>query len=123
MLSLAMAKCVGELQALSRYVSFSFSGACVAYVPELLAKAESALHPLLRSFLVKSLTDFPAGLDQDLLLCPGRALREYLWRTSAVVNHPCRLFVSPCTPSCAVSKNGFRVSCRKSFMRMMLVER
>ena len=32
LLSLATAKRVGELQALSRYVSFSSSGACVAYL-------------------------------------------------------------------------------------------
>ena len=63
LLALPTAKRVGELQALSRYVSFSSSGACVAYVPEFFAKTESALHPLPRSFLVKSLSDFAVGLD------------------------------------------------------------
>ena len=104
--SLATTKRVGELQAPSRYVSFSSSGACVAYVPEFLAKTESALHSLPRSFLVKSLTDFAAGLDQELLLCPVRALREYLRRIPAAVNRPHCLFVSPRTPSRVMSKNG-----------------
>ena len=52
LVSLATAKRVSELQALSSYVSFSSSGACVACVPEFLAKTESALNPLPRSFVV-----------------------------------------------------------------------
>ena len=36
-------------------MSLSFSGACVAYVPEFVAKTESAVHPLPRSFIIKSL--------------------------------------------------------------------
>ena len=70
LVSLATAKRVSELQALSSIVSFSSEGAVISYVPEFLAKTESALRPLPRSFLVKSLTDFAAGLDEDLLLCP-----------------------------------------------------
>ena len=70
LVSLATARRVGELQALSNFVSFSSSGACVAYVSEFLAKVELALNPLSRSFIVKSLSDFAAGLEQELLLCP-----------------------------------------------------
>ena len=69
LVALATAKRVGELQAISRYVKFSSSGACLAYVPEFLAKTESASHPLPFSFLVKCLADFAAGLDQDV--CGG----------------------------------------------------
>ena len=39
LVSLATAKRVGELQAVSRYVSFASSNACLSYVPEFLAKA------------------------------------------------------------------------------------
>ena len=95
LLSLAMAKRVSELQALSCVVSFSSVGATVSYVPEFLAKMEFALRPLPRSFLVKSLTDFAVGLDEDLLLCPVCCLREYLQWTSPGVNRLHRLFVSP----------------------------
>ena len=106
LVSLATAKRVSELQALSCVVSFSSSGACLSYVPEFVAKTESALNPLPRSFVVQSLDDFAAGLDEELLLCPVRALREYLKRTASFVDHPCRLFVSPRSPSRTMSKNG-----------------
>ena len=106
LVSLATAKRVGELQALSRVVSFSSSGACLTYVPEFVAKTESALNPLPRSFMVQSLDDFAAGLDGELLLCPVRALQEYLKRTASFVDCPRRLFVSPCYPLQAMSKNG-----------------
>ena len=64
-LALATAKCVGELQALSRAVSFSSSAAGISYVPEFLAKTESAVRSLPRSFSVPSLGDFAAGLTED----------------------------------------------------------
>ena len=68
---------VGELQVLSWVFSFSSASASVSYIPEFLPKTESALRPLPRSFLVKSL-GFCNGLDVDLLLCPVRCLREYV---------------------------------------------
>ena len=85
MISVATAKLVSELQALSKHVAFSSSGACVAYVLEFVAKTESAVNPLHRSFIIKSLADFVAGFDQDLLLCPVRVLREYLDRTASLL--------------------------------------
>ena len=97
---------MGEIQALSRMVSFSSTGAGLSYVSEFLAKTESAVRPLPRSFSVQSLQDFEADLPEELLLCPVRSLREYLRRTSSFVNCPRRLFVSPRSPSRAMSKNG-----------------
>ena len=44
-----------------------------------MAKTESLSNPIPRSFLVKSLSDFAAGLQEELLLCPVRALRIYLF--------------------------------------------
>ena len=87
-------------------MSFSSEGAVVSYVPEFLAKTKSALRPLPRSFLVKSLTDFATGLDEDLLLCPIHCLRDYLQRTAPSVNRPRRLFVSSRNPLCSISKNA-----------------
>ena len=83
-----------------------------SYVPEFLAKTESAVRPLLRFFSVQSLQDFAAGLQEELLLCPVRSLREYLRRISSFVNRPQRLFVSPRCPSRAVSKNGIFFAAR-----------
>ena len=73
-------------------------------MPELVAKTESALRPLSRSFEVPSLGDLAADAE-DLLRCPVRACSEYLDRTSGIVNRPCRLFVSSKCPSRAMSKN------------------
>ena len=77
-LALATAKRVGELQALSSVVTFVHGDACLSYVPQFVAKSESLTRSIPRSFLVRSLSDFAAGLDDDLLLCPVRALRIYL---------------------------------------------
>ena len=96
----------GEIQALSHVVSFSSSSAGLSYVPEFLAKTETAVHSLSCSFSIQSLQDLAVGLPEDLLLCPVRSLREYLRRTSCFVNQPRRLFVSPRRPSRAMSKNG-----------------
>ena len=117
LLSLATAKRVGELQALSWLVLFSSTGTTVSYVPEFLAKTESALRHLPRSFLVKSLSDFAKGLDDDLLLCPVRCLREYVRQTSGGVNRPRCLFVSPRNPSWVMSKNAISY-----FLREVITE-
>ena len=78
LLALATAKRVGELQSLSFVVIFVGLDACLSYIPQFVAKSESVTRSIPRSFLVKSLSDFAAGLDDDLLLCPVRALRIYL---------------------------------------------
>ena len=74
--ALASAKRVSELQALSRTVSFSSSAAVVSCVPEFIAKTESAVRPLPRTFTIQSLSDFAAGLPDEMLLCPVRAILE-----------------------------------------------
>ena len=102
LVSLATVKRVGELQAVSRTVSFVRSD----YVPEFVAKTESISNPLPRSFLVASLSNFAAGLDDELLLFPVRALRIYLDRTSSFSPLPRHLFLSPRRPSQALSKNA-----------------
>ena len=116
LLALATAKRVEELQALSRIVSFVGSDACLSYVPEFVAKSESLSRSIPRSFLVKSLSDFAAGLDDDLLLCPVSALRIYLDRTLSLAPSRRRLFVSPSYPTRVMSKNAVSFSCARSFM-------
>ena len=72
-----MAKRLGELQDLSHdVVSFPSSGAYLSYVPEFVVKTESVLKSLPRSFVVISLNDFAAALDEELLLRPVRSLSE-----------------------------------------------
>ena len=106
LLALAPARHVGELEALSRIVSFVGGDACLSYVPEFVAKYESLSRSTPRFFLVKSLSDFTACLDVDLLLCPVRALRVYLDRTLSLAPSRRRLFVSPSCPTQAMSKNA-----------------
>ena len=114
LVALATAKRVRELQVISRTVSFVNSDACLSYVPELVVKTISLSNPLPRSFLVKSLSDFAAGLGDDLLLCPIKALRIYFRRTDSFSPLPPRLFVSPCRPSRSLSKNA------SSFLREVI---
>ena len=106
LLALATAKRVGELQALSSIVTFVGGDACLSYIPQFVAKSESLTRFIPCSFLVKSLSDFVAGLDGDLLLCPVRALCIYLDRTRSLSPLRHRLFVSPRRPSRAMSKNA-----------------
>ena len=105
LLALATAKRVGELQALSSVVTFVGGDACLSYIPQFVTKSESLTHSFPRS-LVKSLSDFAAGLDDDLLLCPVRALRIYLDRTRSLSPLRHRLFVSSHRPSRAMSKHA-----------------
>ena len=106
LLALATAKRVGELQALSSVVTFVHEDACLSYIPQFVAKSESLTRSIPRSFLVKSLSDFAAGLDADLLLCPVQALCIYLDRTASLAPLRHRLFVSPRRPSRSLSKNA-----------------
>ena len=106
LLALATAKRVGELQALSSIVTFVAGDACLSYIPQFVAKSESLTRSIPRSFLVKSLADFAAGLDIDLLLCPVRALRLYLLRARSLSPYRHRLFMSPRRHSRTMSKNA-----------------
>ena len=106
LLALATAKRVGELQALSYVVTFVHGDACLSYVSQFVAKSESLTRSIPRSFLVKSLSDFAAGLEDDLLLWPLKALRLYLDRTASLAPLRHHLFVSPRCPSHSLSKNA-----------------
>ena len=117
LVSLATTRSVGELQAVSREVSFSGSDAYLSYLPEFRAKTESAVNPLPRSFCVRSLKDFVGDLPDELLLCPVRALRSYLARTSSLSSRPRALFVSPRSPSRSLSKNALSFFLRNVISR------
>ena len=88
LVSLATAHRVGELQAVSRDVSFSGSDIYISYLPEFRAKTESSANPLPCSFCARSLSDFVGALPDELLLCPVRALRLYLFRVSSISPRP-----------------------------------
>ena len=117
LLALETAKHVGELQALSSVVTFVGFDACLSYVPQFVAKSELLTRFIPRSFLVKSLSDFAAGFDEDLLLCPVRALCIYLDRL--VLSLPfaiafLSLLVAPFAPCQRMRYPSF---CARSFTR------
>ena len=75
---MATAKRIGELQALSFSVSYRGDDLVFHYGPFFLAKIEAVSHPLPRSVIVQSLTDFVGDLPERVL-CPVRAI-HYLRR-------------------------------------------
>ena len=101
---------------MSRCVSFLVL-APVSLLLLFVAMSASPSSPLPRSFLVRSLSDFTAGLDQDLLLCPVKALWVYLRRTFSFANCPRHLFVSPCSTSRSMSMDGISY-----FLRVVIHE-
>ena len=106
LLYLATGRRVWELQALSSQVSSSGGDLFLSYLPEFRAKTETWVRPLPRSFPVRSLRNFVGSLPDELLLCPVRALRLYLFRTASLPSRPRSLFVSPRSPSRSLSKNA-----------------
>ena len=94
-------------------MSFSSTAAAVSYVPEFLAKTEYAVRPLPRTFAIQSLSDLAAGLPDEMLLCPVRALSEYVARTSRFVDRPRRLFVSSRTLLSRCRKMAYHNYCEK----------
>ena len=124
LVSLATARRVGELHAVPSSVSFLGGDIFLSYLPEFRAKSESAVNPLSRYFRVRSLRDFVGDLPDKLLLCPVRALQIYLNRTSSLPPRLQSLFVSPCSPSCPLSRNAlsfFLSQCYSSVFTFLFV--
>ena len=70
LVALAIAKRVGELQALSRQVSFQGNALFVFYLPHFVAKTDRPDSPLPRSFHVCSLREFPGDRKRALSCVP-----------------------------------------------------
>ena len=106
LVSLATAKRVSEIQALSKTVAAIGNDLVVSFQPHFITKTECVDVPVPRSFRVLSLREFAEDLDEGSLLCPVRALNIYLRRTSFVVVRASSLFVFPRSPSRPISKNA-----------------
>ena len=105
LVSLATAKRVSEIQALSKTVTAIGNDLMVSFLPHFIAKTEHADAPVPRSFRILSLREFTGDLEEGSLLCPVRALNINLRRTSSVVVRASSLSVSPRSPSRPISKN------------------
>ena len=113
LVALALAKRISELQALSRAVGFSSEGALLSLLLTFRAKNDFKCKRLPRNFLIKDLTSL-VGDEEEALLCPVRALREYLRRTKDLVGPDMvNLFVSPRFPTRPSSKNGLTCLIKK----------
>ena len=117
LIALATAKRVGELQAVSKEVSFSGVDIFLSYIPEFRAKTECETNPLPRYFKVTSLFDFVGGSPEELILWSVRALRAYLNRTSKLLPSPRTLFRSPRNPSRSISKNAISFFLREAISK------
>ena len=106
MVSLATAKRVSGIQALSKTVAAFGSNLMVSYLPHFIAKTERVDAPVPCSFRILSLREFAGDLEEGSLLCPVRALNVYLRPTRSVVVRASSLFVSPRSPSRPISKNA-----------------
>ena len=114
LVALATAKRVGELQALSASVARRGEDMVLSYLPSFIAKTETAINPLPRSFILKSLADFAGDLEEGSLLCPVKSVFLYLDRCKSIVGRPRSLFVSPKRPGRPISKNALSFFLRKT---------
>ena len=106
LVSLATAKRVSEIQALSKTMAVIDNDLVVSFQPHFIAKTERADAPVSRSFRVLSLREFAGDLEEGSLLCHVRALNIYLRRTISFVVKASSLFVSPRSSSRPISKNA-----------------
>ena len=77
----------------------------LTYVPSFVAKTQAVGKPVRRQFTLHALSEHTDD-PEELLLCPVRALKYYLWRIEALELSPKRLFVAPKCPSKSISKNA-----------------
>ena len=109
LLALASAKRVGELHALSHRVRHSegWHSLSFSFVPEFVAKTQnpSVYDPRFEEFEVPSLRDFTGDDPDEMLLCPVRAVRQYLKRTRQLRPACNRLFIATGRNKKEVSKN------------------
>ena len=105
LVTMALAKRVSEMQAISCDVGFNQEGAVVSLLLNFRAKNDNKVRRLNRNFLVKSLSQL-MGREQERQLCPVRALRYYLDRTRNLRGNIKNLFLAPKNTARPASKNG-----------------
>ena len=117
LVSLATAKRVSEVQALSRRIAFQGKDLLLSYLPEFLAKTEKVTNPLPREFRLRSLASLVGPSDEERLLCPVRALHYVLKKTEGLSHKPRHLFVSPSNTSKPLSKNAMSFLLKETILQ------
>ena len=87
----------------------------LSYLPEFQAKTESEGNPLPRHFQLKSLVDFVGNLEEELSLCPVRALLCYVKSIESIRPRPRTLCFFK-KPSRSLSKNAISFFLREVIM-------
>ena len=124
LLALASAKRIGELHGISHAVRHSrgWNSMTFSFMPDFVAKTQdpSVFDTRFESFTVPSLRDFTDGDQDEMLLCPVRAVREYLRRTESSRPELSRLLLSTGRKRKEVSKNTIsfwiRETIRKAYV-------
>ena len=105
LVSLATVNRVNELAALNHQVGWAQVGSIIlSFAPDFIARNKTHKHFVNRTFIIKPLSHF-TDKEEDLLLCPVRAIKHYL-RLSKANPRSKRLFVSPRDCNKALSPNG-----------------
>ena len=104
LLALATARRVSGLHGLSAAVRHSkgWTSLTFSFAPDFLAKTQRPGQASLDDFSVPALLEFVGEQEDDRLLCPVRAVREYLRRTRDCRPACSRLFVTVSDPRRAV---------------------
>ena len=116
LVSLATAKRVGEIQALTAKVTWRGKDMVLYFNPSFLAKTESITNPLKRLVEVKALPSISRS-EGSKSLCPVRTLSHYLNRIREMGIKPKSLFVSPKVNSKPITKNAVSY-----FIRSIILE-
>ena len=104
LLSLATAKRVSEIHAVSRSVGWRDGSAVLSYVPSFRAKTETVARPLPRHFVVPDLATLVPG-EVERFQCPVRALKYYLRHTEALRGPSDHLFCAIGAPHLPLKKS------------------
>lgn len=116
LISLATAHRVSEMAALSSQVGWASDGSVtLSFAQGFLAKNESYKHLINRTFKIPPLSSLTND-DNELLLCPVRALRHYL-RLTKSNDRSDRLFVSPRDFSKSLSSNAISYFLRSTISK------
>ena len=104
LLALASARRVSDLHGLSAEVRHSkgWNSLTFSLAPDFLAKTQRPGDESLDVFSIPALSDFVGDQEVDVLLCPVRAVREYLRRTRDCRPSCSRLLVTVSEPRRAV---------------------
>ena len=104
LLALATARRVSGLHGLSAEVRHSqgWTSVTFSFVPDFLAKTQRPGQDFIDEFTIPALLEFVGEQEEDRLLCPVRAVREYLRRTRDCRPACSRLLVTVSDPRRAV---------------------